>query len=83
MDMKTINIMSWNVNGLRAVLNKGLLTFLKEENPHILGIQETKIQEHQLPEGVRSPKPFSTAWNFAERKVTAVPGCFTETLLWK
>jgi exodeoxyribonuclease-3 len=63
-----MKILSWNVNGLRAVLKKGFLDFLQAENPDILGVQEIKLQEDQLPGEVRSPAGYRTAWNFAERK---------------
>lgn len=39
---------SWNVNGLRACLNKGFVDFFKEVNADIFAIQETKLQKHQL-----------------------------------
>ena len=45
-----MKIISWNVNGLRAVLKKGLEEFLKQTNPHILCLQETKLQIVQVPE---------------------------------
>ncbi len=57
---------SWNVNGLRAVLNKGaLLPFLKAENPDFLALQETKMQEDQLT--VTFPG-YELFMNSAERK---------------
>lgn len=40
-----MKIISWNVNGLRAVLKKGLLEFMQAERPDILCLQETKIAE--------------------------------------
>jgi len=40
-----MKIISWNVNGLRAVLKKGFLEFLNSENPDILCLQEIKISE--------------------------------------
>ncbi len=44
--MKFIN---WNVNGLRAILSKGnLISLINEEKPDILAIEETKMQEEQL-----------------------------------
>ena len=44
--MKLIN---WNVNGLRAVMNKGLLVpFIEEEKPDIISFEETKMQEDQM-----------------------------------
>ena len=44
-----MKIINWNVNGLRAILSKGnLIDFLKEEDPDILAVEETKMQEDQL-----------------------------------
>lgn len=42
-------ILSWNVNGIRAILKKGFLEFLAAENPDILCLQETKASPEQLP----------------------------------
>ena len=39
---------SWNVNGLRACLNKGFADFFLSVNADIFAIQETKLQKHQL-----------------------------------
>lgn len=41
-------IISYNVNGIRAAINKGLLEWLQEEQPDILCLQETKAQEDQI-----------------------------------
>lgn len=65
---KILKIISWNVNGLRAVIKKGFLDFLNEEKPDILGVQETKLQETQVPEETQSPAGYKTSWNFAEKK---------------
>lgn len=44
-----MKIFSWNVNGIRAVLNKGdFMRFIEEHNPDILCIQETKAQQEQV-----------------------------------
>ncbi len=45
---KTLRILSWNVNGLRAVIKKGFREFLLEYKPDILGLQETKAHEEQV-----------------------------------
>ena len=42
-----MKLISWNVNGLRAALNKGFEEFFKEINADIFCIQETKMQEGQ------------------------------------
>ena len=60
-----MRIYSWNVNGLRAVINKGAFkSFIDSEKPDILCIQETKAKEGQaeidLPE-------YEEIWNSAKR----------------
>ena len=40
-------ICSWNVNGLRACMNKGFMDFLTKEAPDVMCIQETKMQPEQ------------------------------------
>ncbi|MCR4330487.1 MAG: exodeoxyribonuclease III [Patescibacteria group bacterium] len=50
-----MKIISWNVNGLRAIHRKdGFLDFLKKEKPDMLCLQETKASEEQLPDELRS-----------------------------
>lgn len=49
-----MKMISWNVNGLRACLQKGFDDFLRRESPDIIALQETKVQPDQLsytPEG--------------------------------
>lgn len=44
-----MKIISWNVNGLRALMSKGeLIPFIEKENPDIIAFQETKMQEDQM-----------------------------------
>ncbi len=62
--MKTI--ISWNVNGIRAVHKKGLLLpFLEQESPDILLLQETKALEHESP--VDLPE-YQEYWSSAVKK---------------
>lgn len=42
-----MKLISWNVNGIRAAMNKGFLDFAKAEDPDVLCVQETKMQEGQ------------------------------------
>jgi exodeoxyribonuclease-3 len=63
-----MKLLSWNVNGLRAVVKKNFLEFLETEKPDILGIQETKLQEDQIPEEVLTTQGYHKYWSFAERK---------------
>lgn len=56
---------SWNVNGLRACINKGFLDFMKEEDPDVLCLQETKMQ----PEQADFEFPgYHLYWNSAAKK---------------
>ena len=60
-----MKIISWNVNGLRAVLNKGFLDFFNEADADIFCIQETKMQKEQAT--FDFPGYFEY-WNCAEKK---------------
>ncbi len=44
-----MKLISWNVNGIRAALGKGLAEFVAAENPAILCLQETKARPEQVP----------------------------------
>lgn len=60
-----MKIISWNVNGIRAAIKKGFLDFVKDCNPDILCLQETKLPgepiEIELPD-------YELYWNPAQRK---------------
>lgn len=43
-----MKLLSWNVNGLRSVLNKGFLSWIENEDADIIALQETKISEGQV-----------------------------------
>ena len=60
----SMKLISWNVNGIRAVLKKGFLSFLKEENPDILCIQETKASETDVD---LVPPGYFVYWNAAHK----------------
>ena len=66
--MKEIQILSWNVNGIRAVKNKGFLDFLGVESPDILCLQETKARPDQLDDDLIQPPGYHTYWSYPERK---------------
>lgn len=61
-------IISWNVNGLRAVYKKGFLELLKKLDPHIINLQEIKAQEDQLPFDLKIVDDYVAYFNSAERK---------------
>ena len=63
-----MRVLSWNVNGIRAAERKGFLTWLQEEAPDIVCLQETKANTDQLSEQVLRPAGYVTFWSSAERK---------------
>ncbi len=60
---KTYKIISWNINGIRAVLGKGLLKWVDKEKPDILCLQETKAHPEQLSKEVIDHKPYFSYWD--------------------
>lgn len=61
-----MKIISWNVNGIRAVLKKGFLDFVAKEKPDILCIQETKAHPDQVDTELKEYEHHF--WNSAEKK---------------
>lgn len=66
--MKPLVLLSWNVNGIRAIAKKGFLEWLQKAQPDILGIQETKAHLDQLDEKLISPKGYKTYFNSAKKR---------------
>lgn len=60
-----MKLISWNVNGIRSVSQKGLLEFVKRERPDVLCLQETKAQEKQIVEQDAVPEEYSSAYSSA------------------
>jgi len=58
------NIITWNVNGLRALHRKGQFERILEENPDILCLQETKSLPEQLPPEVLNPEGYHSYFHF-------------------
>lgn len=71
-----MKMISWNVNGLRAVLKKGFLDFFMEEKPDILCIQETKMQPGQAVVDVEGYEEY---WNSADKKGYSGTAVFSRT----
>jgi len=72
-----MKLISWNVNGLRAVLRKNFLSYLADEAPDILCLQETKCSPDQV-EPVW-PATYQTYWNSAVKKGYSGTAIFTKT----
>ncbi len=61
-----MKLYSWNINGIRAIWNKGALqSFIEEHNPDILCMQETKAQQDQSPVDLDEYEEY---WYSAEKK---------------
>ena len=75
-----MKIYSWNVNGIRAVQKKDLLLpFIKEHQPDVLCLQETKAQLHQVEEEFDALLPeYEKFWCSAERKGYSGTAIFTK-----
>ena len=69
-----MKLISWNVNGIRACLNKGFLDFFKEVDADIFCIQESKLQEGQINLELEG---YNQYWNYAERKGYSGTAVFT------
>ena len=64
-----MKLISWNVNGLRAVMNKGFKDFFDKIDADIFCIQETKMQENQVDDNIKEiVKEYNAYWNSAEKK---------------
>ena len=63
-----MKIISWNVNGIRALINKGLFDWIKAESPDILCLQETKAEPEQVPPHFRNMPGYNVFWNSADQK---------------
>ncbi len=66
--MATSRLLSWNVNGIRAVERKGFLKWLQDVAPDVLCLQETKAVPEQLSETLLSPSGYHVYWDFGERR---------------
>ncbi len=69
-----MKFISWNVNGLRAVMGKGFLDFFQKVNADFFCIQETKMQPGQLELEL---KGYHQYWNSAEKKGYSGTAIFT------
>lgn len=61
-------LITWNVNGIRAAEKKGLYKWMREEDPDILCIQETKAQPDVLTKKFIEPEGYYSYFASAERK---------------
>lgn len=70
-----MKLISWNVNGLRACVNKGFYAYIKETGADIFCVQETKLQEGQI--SMDNMEEYTQYWNYAEKKGYSGTAIFT------
>ncbi len=64
-----MDIVSFNVNGLRAILKKGFIEWVKNQKPDVLCLQEIKVDKNQIEHGeFHDIEEYNFYWNSAERK---------------
>ena len=63
-----MRLVSWNVNGVRAVASRGDLDWLFAGEADVVCLQETKIQESAVSDALRSPAGFCSYWTFGKKK---------------
>lgn len=73
-------ISSWNVDGIRAWMNKGGLGYLTYEKPDILCLQETKCAKDKLPEELVNLPGYHAYWDCSEKDGYAGVGIYTSQL---
>jgi exodeoxyribonuclease-3 len=73
----TLKLISWNVNGLRALVRRNFVEFLDQESPDILCLQETRTH----PDDVEQlwPCHYTTYWNTASKKGYSGTAIFTRS----
>lgn len=63
-----MKIVSWNINGIRAIYKKSFLDWFKNENADIICVQETKANESQFPKEVKDIDGYTFYYSSAQRK---------------
>lgn len=77
--MKTVKIISYNVNGIRAALKKGFDNWVEETNFDIYCLQETKAHEEQLDNEWLKKLGYHHYWFSAQKKGYSSVAIFTKT----
>lgn len=70
-----MKFISWNVNGLRAIMQKGFMDIFNSLDADIFCLQETKLQQGQID---FAPKNYYCYWNYAEKKGYSGTAIFTK-----
>ncbi|HLC85324.1 MAG TPA: exodeoxyribonuclease III [Candidatus Nanoarchaeia archaeon] len=73
--MHPLKLISWNVNGIRACMNKGFLDFFRKEDPDMICLQEIKAEKEQV--NLELPD-YHQFWNSAKKKGYSGTAIFTK-----
>lgn len=73
--MSELKLISWNVNGIRAIQDKGFLDFFKTIDADMFCLQETKLQAGQIELNLEGYEQY---WNYAEKKGYSGTAIFTK-----
>ncbi len=63
-----MKLLSWNVNGIRSVAQKGFLPWIEAHKPDVLCLQEVKAQTEQLTEELLNPLGYHSVFHCAQKK---------------
>ena len=63
-----MNIVSWNVNGIRAIQKRGFLKWVQETQPDVLALQETKVNDDTLPDDLRDIAGYESRFSYASTR---------------
>ena len=74
-----MKLISWNVNGVRAVVKKGFLDWLDQADPDIVCLQETKAHIDQLTAEILTDHGYHTYWHSGERRGYSGVATFCKT----
>jgi len=75
-----MKLISWNINGYRAIIKKGFFEFINKEKPEILALQETKVCIEQLKPNDYNIKDYHFELNCAQKKGYSGVACFYKNI---
>ena len=78
MDKKELYLVSWNVNGLKAIFGKGFYASIEALNADVIAVQETKLQASTLTEEMKHIQGYESFWvHSTEKKGYSGVGVYT------
>lgn len=72
-----MKIVSWNINGIRSIAGKGFAESLEAIGADIVGLQETRADQSQVPLDLLNPRGYRSHWAWAEKKGYSGVGLYT------